>query len=139
MFLDFLCVVFFLMIRRPPRSTRTDTLFPYTTLFRSRRNRICFPPWRRDMGLAKGLQLALTPISVCVERSRDTHRNGVRPRGISTSLDANGYGFSCVLASSLLQPPSCPTTPRPSGRPDRKGVGEGKRGSVRVDCGGRGI
>src|SRR3546814_18176837 len=29
-------VVFFLMIRRPPRSTRTDTLFPYTTLFRSR-------------------------------------------------------------------------------------------------------
>src|SRR3546814_1783172 len=28
------CLVF-LMIRRPPRSTRTDTLFPYTTLFRS--------------------------------------------------------------------------------------------------------
>src|SRR3546814_10181063 len=26
---------FFLMLRRPPRSTRTDTLFPYTTLFRS--------------------------------------------------------------------------------------------------------
>src|SRR3546814_3056124 len=30
-----ICVFFFLMIRRPPRSTRTDTLFPYTTLFRS--------------------------------------------------------------------------------------------------------
>src|SRR3546814_7958679 len=29
------CFFFFLMIRRPPRSTRTDTLFPYTTLFRS--------------------------------------------------------------------------------------------------------
>src|SRR3546814_7244392 len=29
---------FFLMIRRPPRSTRTDTLFPYTTLFRSELN-----------------------------------------------------------------------------------------------------
>src|SRR3546814_4929722 len=28
-------VFFVLMIRRPPRSTRTDTLFPYTTLFRS--------------------------------------------------------------------------------------------------------
>src|SRR3546814_2172981 len=28
--------MFFLMIRRPPRSTRTYTLFPYTTLFRSR-------------------------------------------------------------------------------------------------------
>src|SRR3546814_1289274 len=31
----FLCFFFFLMIRRPPRSTLTDTLFPYTTLFRS--------------------------------------------------------------------------------------------------------
>src|SRR3546814_10294763 len=31
-----LIVVFVLMVRRPPRSTRTDTLFPYTTLFRSR-------------------------------------------------------------------------------------------------------
>src|SRR3546814_2208105 len=30
-----LCYIFFEMIRRPPRSTRTDTLFPYTTLFRS--------------------------------------------------------------------------------------------------------
>src|SRR3546814_18048491 len=30
------CLFFFLMIRRPPRSTRTDTLVPYTTLFRSR-------------------------------------------------------------------------------------------------------
>src|SRR3546814_11970771 len=34
MLVEFLIVVF-LMCRRPPRSTRTDTLFPYTTLFRS--------------------------------------------------------------------------------------------------------
>src|SRR3546814_19823788 len=33
-----LMFVFFLMIRRPPRSTRTDTLFPYTPLFRSSRS-----------------------------------------------------------------------------------------------------
>src|SRR3546814_10297893 len=33
------------MIRRPPRSTRTDTLFPYTTLFRS------FPPCRSSLPL----------------------------------------------------------------------------------------
>src|SRR3546814_15772928 len=32
---QFMLLFFFLMIRRPPRSTRTDTLFPYTTLFRS--------------------------------------------------------------------------------------------------------
>src|SRR3546814_16723960 len=31
----FFVYIFFLMIRRPPRSTLTDTLFPYTTLFRS--------------------------------------------------------------------------------------------------------
>src|SRR3546814_16397924 len=36
--LVFMCLIFFfLMIRRPPRSTRTDTLFPFTTLFRSTR------------------------------------------------------------------------------------------------------
>src|SRR6184192_4825552 len=34
--LNFLLIFFFLMIRRPPRSTRRLTLFPYTTLFRSR-------------------------------------------------------------------------------------------------------
>src|SRR3546814_3214263 len=33
-------VCFFLMIRRPPRSTRTDTLFPYTTLLRSARQQL---------------------------------------------------------------------------------------------------
>src|SRR3546814_10645632 len=42
--------IFFLMIRLPPRATRTDPLFPYTTLFRSRRSprsdrrRPCAPP-----------------------------------------------------------------------------------------------
>src|SRR3546814_7140419 len=37
------------MIRRPPRSTRTDTLFPYTTLFRSRRpSRPISRPVRQD-------------------------------------------------------------------------------------------
>src|SRR3546814_9684121 len=34
---------FFLMKRRPPRSSRTDTLFPYPTLFRSHRRRRCHP------------------------------------------------------------------------------------------------
>src|SRR3546814_20706686 len=33
------------MIRRPPRSTRTDTLFPYTTLFRSTKTRGLLPDW----------------------------------------------------------------------------------------------
>src|SRR3546814_3186118 len=38
------------MIRRPPRSTRTDTLFPYTTLFRSEKSRMdLFRPSITDM------------------------------------------------------------------------------------------
>src|SRR3546814_10912869 len=39
--------VVFLMIRRPPRSTRTDTLFPYTTLFRSRLDGVAGYPGAR--------------------------------------------------------------------------------------------
>src|SRR3546814_5948424 len=37
------------MIRRPPRSTRTDTLFPYTTLFRSK-TQFILPPWGDQTG-----------------------------------------------------------------------------------------
>src|SRR3546814_1797131 len=42
------------MIRRPPRSTRTDTLFPYTTLFRS--------PFRPDPRLGKPPEAGVDPI-----------------------------------------------------------------------------
>src|SRR3546814_11992476 len=44
LFMFFFICVFFLMIPPPPRSTRTDSLFPYTTLFRSQ---ICDLPDRR--------------------------------------------------------------------------------------------
>src|SRR3546814_13164126 len=43
------------MIRRPPRSTRTDTLFPYTTLFRS--NGYCRPVNKNEVCRAAGLSL----------------------------------------------------------------------------------
>src|SRR3546814_9217269 len=45
------------MIRRPPRSTRTDTLFPYTTLFRSHRARHIDAD-RRDRGAVRRPLLA---------------------------------------------------------------------------------
>src|SRR3546814_1762786 len=41
------------MIRRPPRSTRTDTLFPYTTLFRS--------PYRQDAGADRAAIFSVLP------------------------------------------------------------------------------
>src|SRR3546814_12271107 len=50
--------VVFVMIRRPPRSTRTDTLFPYTTLFRSGGDRQL---WRLvDRGAARRARAADT-------------------------------------------------------------------------------
>src|SRR3546814_10341464 len=52
------------MIRRPPRSTRTDTLFPYTTLFRSPRGQ---PAQRRADALARGRSHAAEP---CKQRGQ---------------------------------------------------------------------
>src|SRR3546814_14819502 len=49
----FFCL-FFLMIRRPPRSTRTDTLFPYTTLFRSGTRRRASGRTRRGKDRGEG-------------------------------------------------------------------------------------
>src|SRR3546814_14973590 len=60
--LFFFCF-FFLMIRRPPRSTRTDTLFPYTTLFRSLRARRGWRPGIARMAAAvdrRGAALSLS-------------------------------------------------------------------------------
>src|SRR3546814_11280691 len=50
---------FFLMIRRPPRSTRTDTLFPYTTLFRS--IRLTFDSVARVIDHVEAQRLATDP------------------------------------------------------------------------------
>src|SRR3546814_2810852 len=47
------------MIRRPPRSTRTDTLFPYTTLFRSRRGRRTDE--RRQIGISLAERRIIAP------------------------------------------------------------------------------
>src|SRR3546814_9001185 len=49
--------IFFVMIRRPPRSTRTDTLFPYTTLFRSPRTDLTQE--FRDAVTTRAMQLRL--------------------------------------------------------------------------------
>src|SRR3546814_12463811 len=60
--------VCFLMIRRPPRSTRTDTLFPYTTLFRSEvarlrgRMRALYADTRSASGLAEMELTVLTAV-----------------------------------------------------------------------------
>src|SRR3546814_7197311 len=49
------------MIRRPPRSTRTDTLFPYTTLFRSRRRADQPPADHAPVGRRRACRNARSP------------------------------------------------------------------------------
>src|SRR3546814_20912871 len=53
------CFFCFLMIRRPPRSTRTDTLFPYTTLFRSSHRGL---NWFANIFIAIGLLITFLGI-----------------------------------------------------------------------------
>src|SRR3546814_7519273 len=68
----YLFSVVFLMIRRPPRSTRTDTLFPYTTLFRSTRaisNSVHTKPSRFDFQRTRRFSIssghACSPRKLC--------------------------------------------------------------------------
>src|SRR3546814_2709100 len=89
---------FFLMIRRPPRSTRTDTLFPYTTLFRSRiyRARI----FRSDRTLCRryGLEHAGLAISMEDEDGEKEIRRGRSEEHTSElqSLMRISYAVFCL-------------------------------------------
>src|SRR3546814_1103090 len=87
---------FFLMKRRPPRSTRTDTLFPYTTLFRSlpRIARSAGPRlWRQSDGVAAGSSDRLRgQVRDAHQSSEDDHADRQklyarpqRPQGIGRS------------------------------------------------------
>src|SRR3546814_14701503 len=77
--------VFFLMIRRPPRSTRTDTLFPYTTLFRSAEIRAAIRPPRTHARLKYRL---VEPLSS--ERRSEEHTSELQ------SLMRISYAVFCL-------------------------------------------
>src|SRR3546814_16431019 len=121
------------MIRRPPRSTRTDTLFPYATLFRSRQPGLA-PAWSpdrtprrqsregRDRAAGAWLrphprQRAAPRAAVVDPRLRD-HRGRDRRRAARVQHDRRAAGGR-------------------AGR-DRKSGVEGQSVSVRVDLGGGG-
>src|SRR3546814_15658039 len=79
------------MIRRPPRSTRTYTLFPYTTLFRSPVARECLGRWYGDNATARGQwRLAGCPVdptqitlpTLCVIPAQDR----IVPPALATAL-----------------------------------------------------
>src|SRR3546814_16910837 len=125
------------MVRRPPTSTRTDTLFPYTTLFRSQLPRqqarllvaLDLPRPVRDLavrGVRRERQAAFGQVRgrVLLPDVRLLPRDDLRRRfpdgdGLPRSLRAGpdrGEGLDDLA--------------------DRKSVVEGTRGSVRVDLGG---
>src|SRR3546814_18813601 len=82
---------FFLMIRRPPRSTRTDTLFPYTTLFRSVDSAAAVAEVRAQVEtLVDQLPTdVLTPVVTQLSRSEE-HTSELQ------SLMRNSYAVFCL-------------------------------------------
>src|SRR3546814_18381657 len=79
---------FCLMIRRPPRSTRTDTLFPYTTLFRSAVAVIVAAG--HDGGLPGTIQPALEKVLLAFQQvSADTAARNADPDRKSTRLNSS--------------------------------------------------
>src|SRR3546814_6414023 len=101
------------MIRRPPRSTRTDTLFPYTTLFRSAADparldaRVAHP--RRRRAAVDGGK----PLADCV--GADPRRYAVR--GMRRSFGALGAALAIVLggcASTTAPRVGTPVTAAPA-------------------------
>src|SRR3546814_21032032 len=119
---------FFLMIRRPPRSTRTDTLFPYTTLFRSFQPYLIgeFDPWRRRIMSAFGRKNGL----------------GGRPSfGVARPMQGGGPVARSPEegeARGEQFPPIAPAA-LPLSDIDRKSVVSGKSVSVRLELGCRRI
>src|SRR3546814_19864209 len=109
------------MIRRPPRSTRTDTRFPYTTLFRSRKAATTAPAPATNAPPT----LANTPMP---------------PPGNTAALAAAGLTVATMAGNPVADAPGVllPATDAAALRGeqiDRKRVGEGKRVSVSVDLG----
>src|SRR3546814_2764866 len=72
------------MIRRPPRSTRTDTLFPYTTLFRSLHPR----RWRQHRDPARARSARATDAAVGGRARRAADAAAARQPGIGRALRA---------------------------------------------------
>src|SRR3546814_1337135 len=79
------------MIRRPPRSTRTDTLFPYTTLFRS-----------NGLAIGAGLRLGENIVYYVLTAFSVTYLTEVTGQGKQVALDALLIGAAAELIAIPL-------------------------------------
>src|SRR3546814_19815130 len=124
--------VFFLMIRRPPRSTRTDTLFPYTTLFRSG-ERIRLRVINGSAMTFFNFRIPGVPLTVIQADGQDVRDFEVDELqiGVAETYDlvvAPGAGAHTFIAEAMDR--------SGMGLADRKSVVLGTSVSVRVDLGG---
>src|SRR3546814_6100855 len=88
------------MIRRPPRSTRTDTLFPYTTLFRSRHcNHRCRSPNRQAR---RGHDARESNRSAGVAEDPSPGRRSEEHTSELQSLMRNSYAVFCLKKKTQL-------------------------------------
>src|SRR3546814_19244988 len=117
------------MIRRPPRSTRTDTLFPYTTLFRSGRLLGAFPP--------QDLRVPPDEPDAAHHRPTRSHRRALPDRRRRPRPAARCPAPTPERASNATDPPASRRDRRCAAAPDRKSGVEGTSVSVRVEVVGR--
>src|SRR3546814_20018416 len=122
-------VFFFLMIRRPPRSTRTDTLFPYTTLFRSRFRS------DRSASAASGLAHRAHHLSSATNARRSSRFSAVKRSNAPAHLPSNpdhtvfrdrSPSKACdthrTAVTGLLDPPFLPACRSEAHRVGKEGV-----------------
>src|SRR3546814_16326654 len=100
-------VFFFFSIRRPPRSTRTDTLFPYTTLFRSAWDVL---PALLTTHRADALGITAEQVTTCL----DEYVRLLLERGLEPESRSLRYWLAARLGLTLPETAVCRW---PSGRP----------------------
>src|SRR3546814_12469282 len=101
----------FVMIRRPPRSTRTDTRFPYTTLFRSGRDDHALCALRQGGGgapLRRGGDLQAVRAKLRADGPSTDDPAEARPRAGALLLHQGGPGRQCLETAGRLGFSLCP-------------------------------
>src|SRR3546814_20094057 len=127
---------FFVIIRRPPGSTRTDTLFPYTTLFRSGAAARSLEVSAGSVPPRGGLRLP-PPDSGGAAGHEHAAQAGGRSDQPGRDADPGRRRLRHRLRHSLAGADATAPGHLPSSHGDRKSVGLGKRVTLRVNLGGR--
>src|SRR3546814_16965511 len=82
------------MIRRPPRSTRTDTLFPYTTLFRSPLSPRGLAPGTIGVSAWRGRTMLASPLAASAESVLSADYRVARSMGPGNKCRDDGLGMA---------------------------------------------